>query len=108
MKSEKIYDIAIIGAGPCGLTAAIYSCRQGFSVVVFDKGMPGGQAALTENIENYPGFSEGVNGFELMSRAFAQAASFGAEYVNSEVTRLYLRGQKKRVECAIAILAAQA
>ncbi|MCL2751127.1 MAG: FAD-dependent oxidoreductase [Firmicutes bacterium] len=96
---QKAYDVAIIGAGPCGLTAAIYACRQGLSVILFDKGTPGGQAAQTEKIENYPGFAEGVGGFELMSAAFEQATALcGAEYVGVEVTEIRNpRGKIKRL-----------
>lgn len=74
-----VYDVAVLGAGPAGLTAAIYTAREGMRTLVLDEGMPGGQAALTDRIENYPGFPDPVNGAELMERIYRQALKFGAE-----------------------------
>lgn len=78
-------DIAIIGAGPSGLTAGIYGARAGFKVFLFEKRFPGGQVTSTDLIENYPGFPEPVNGFELADRMRLQAEKFGVKTVNSEV-----------------------
>ena len=60
-----IYDVAIIGAGPAGLSAGVYASRAKLSTVIIEKMFPGGQAAITDKIENYPGFAEGIGGEEL-------------------------------------------
>ncbi len=77
----EAYDVAIIGGGPAGLTAAIYCARENFRTIVIEKAFPGGQAALTAEIENYPGFPDPVSGADLMERVYRQATSFGAEVV---------------------------
>lgn len=92
-----MHDIAIIGAGPAGLTAALYARRAGYSTIVFEMGIPGGQAATTETIDNYPGFPNGVGGSELMMKFFEQATSFGAEVVFEQVDALELEGEVKKV-----------
>ncbi|NTU60547.1 MAG: FAD-dependent oxidoreductase, partial [Deltaproteobacteria bacterium] len=74
-----LYDVAILGGGPAGLTAAIYVSREGLRTLVLEQTLPGGQASLTDRIENYPGFPEPVSGVELMDRVHRQAARFGAE-----------------------------
>ncbi|AGL01453.1 thioredoxin-disulfide reductase [Desulfoscipio gibsoniae] len=74
-----IYDVTIIGGGPAGLAAGIYSSRAALKTLLLEKGMPGGLAASTEFIENYPGFAEGVGGPELMMQMDAQARRFGME-----------------------------
>lgn len=79
---EAVRDIAILGAGPAGLTAAIYAARSLRTVTVIEKGVPGGQIAMTDLIENYPGFPEGISGMDLMSRFEEHARRFGAEFVN--------------------------
>jgi thioredoxin reductase (NADPH) len=73
------YDVIIIGAGPAGLTAAVYASRGGLKTLVLERRMAGGQVAVTEMIENYPGFPEGIGGFELMELMKQQAVRFGAE-----------------------------
>ena len=80
-----IYDIFIIGAGPGGLTAAIYGARAGLSVLVADPGLPGGQMTLTHQIDNYPGFPDGINGFSLGDLFAKQAKRWGAEIITEEV-----------------------
>lgn len=80
-----VYDLVIIGGGPAGLTAAIYGGRAGLKTVVIEQGIPGGQAAQTEKIENYPGFPEGIDGPELSVKMHEQAARFGAEFVSAAV-----------------------
>ena len=77
-------DVAIVGAGPAGLAAAIYTGRGRLSTVVLEKGMPGGQILLTDWIENYPGFPTGVTPFDLMQAFRKQAETFGAEIVSDE------------------------
>jgi thioredoxin reductase (NADPH) len=86
---ENIYDVAIIGAGPAGLTSAIYTSRERLRTLVLEKVMCGGLPATTERVENYPGFPEGIGGMELMRRFKEQAEKFGAEIKEfSEVKRI--------------------
>ncbi len=73
------FDIVIAGGGPAGLACALYAARAGLSVTVFDRGMPGGQVGMTEWIDNYPGFSDGVSGFDLAEKMLKHAQRFGAE-----------------------------
>lgn len=79
------YDTVIIGGGPAGLTAGIYSGRANLKTVILEKGLPGGQIAQTEEVENYPGFAEPISGPELSERMVQQAKRFGAEIVMEEV-----------------------
>ena len=65
---EKIYDMIVIGGGPAGYTAALYAARSGLSVLVLEKLSAGGQMALTEQIDNYPGFESGIDGFTLAKK----------------------------------------
>jgi thioredoxin reductase (NADPH) len=78
--STKMYDVAIIGAGPAGLGAAVYAASEGLSVMVLDRRSFGGQAGTSSRIENYLGFPTGISGLALMGRAFNQAQKFGAEF----------------------------
>lgn len=89
-----MYDLAIIGAGPAGLSAAIYGARARLSTVVIEKMYPGGQAAITDVIENYPGFTEGISGSELAEAMKKQAEKFGAEFLNGEVQKIERQGEK--------------
>ena len=93
-----MHDIAIIGGGAAGLTAALYARRAGYSTIVFEMGVPGGQAATTEVIDNYPGFPNGVGGSELMMKFYEQALSFGAEIKFEQVEHLELKGEVKTVK----------
>lgn len=92
-----MYDVLIIGAGPAGLTAGIYAARGGLKTGIIEMGMPGGQAASTENIENYPGFPEGIGGYELMNKFHQQAEAYGAEFIFEEVQTLELQGTVKKI-----------
>mgnify|MGYP001662082236 CR=1 FL=1 len=69
---EQIYDMIVIGGGPAGYTAALYAARSGLSVVVLEKLSAGGQMALTEQIDNYPGFEDGIDGFTLGEKNAAE------------------------------------
>lgn len=75
---SHVYDVAIVGAGPAGLAAAVYAASEGLSVVVFDRRSPGGQAGASARIENYLGFPTGISGQALAARAFQQTLKFGA------------------------------
>jgi len=86
----KVYDVAIIGAGPAGLAAAVYGASEGLSVIVLDCRAFGGQAGASARIENYLGFPTGVSGMALMARAYNQAQKFGAEIaIPVQVERLH-------------------
>ena len=87
------YDVIIVGAGPAGLSAAIYTGRGRLNTLVIEKGMPGGQILTTDWIENYPGFPEGINPFELMEGFHKQAERFGAQFTSDEVTRIRKEGK---------------
>lgn len=94
---EHIHDILIIGGGPAGYTAALYAARAGLDTVVLEKMSIGGQMALTDIIDNYPGFEDGVEGFTLGMKMQAGAERFGARTIYAEVTKAVLEGDVKRV-----------
>ena len=87
MTEEKIYDVVIIGAGPAGMTAAVYTSRANLSTLMIERGIPGGQMANTEAVENYPGFDT-ILGPELSTKMFEHAKKFGAEYAYGDVTEI--------------------
>ncbi|MCU0608020.1 MAG: thioredoxin-disulfide reductase [Candidatus Edwardsbacteria bacterium] len=88
MPDIPTFDIAIIGGGPAGLTAGLYAGRGGLRAAVVEKLMPGGLVANTERIDNYPGFPEGISGYDLAQRMQAQAAKFGAQFVSDEAAAI--------------------
>lgn len=94
---NKIYDIIIIGGGPAGYTAALYASRAGFDTLVIERMSTGGQMALTDMIDNYPGFEEGVDGITLGMKMQASAERFGAKSEFAEVTDVMLEESPKRV-----------
>lgn len=96
--TDKVYDVLIIGGGPGGYTAALYAARAGLSAVVLEKMSAGGQMALTHQIDNYPGFEEGVDGFELGMKMQQQAERFGAVTEYAEVYEADLAANPKMVK----------
>ena len=89
---SQIYDVVIIGAGPAGLSAGIYTGRGRLKTLILEKGIPGGQILLTDFVENYPGFPDGVVPFELMEKFRAQAEKFGAKIAQDEVEKIKKKG----------------
>ena len=94
---EHIYDMIIIGGGPAGYTAALYASRAGFDTLLIERMAPGGQMALTGDIDNYPGFEQGIDGFTLGMKMQQGAERFGAKTEYDEVTSVELDGEIKRI-----------
>lgn len=101
---DHVYDILIIGGGPAGYTAALYAARAGLDTAVIEKMSIGGQMALTDIIDNYPGFEEGVEGFTLGMKMQAGAERFGAQTLYGEVTEVILEGEVKRIVTTDGVL----
>lgn len=95
---NKIYDMIIVGGGPGGYTAALYGARAGLDVLIIERLSAGGQMNLTGQIDNYPGFPEGVEGFQLSMNMQQQAERFGAKTHYAEVQKLELNGEVKSVQ----------
>lgn len=95
---EKFYDLVILGGGPGGYTAALYGARAGLKVAVIERLSAGGQMALTHQIDNYPGFPEGIDGYSLAEKMQSQAHRFGAETIYAEVKKADLLSEPKRLE----------
>jgi thioredoxin reductase (NADPH) len=95
---RTFYDVVVIGAGPAGMTAAIYTAREGLDTLVIERGAPGGQAGITQIIENYPGFDQGITGEEFARRLTRQVGKFGAEILEAqEVTKVRSNGRYREV-----------
>jgi len=92
------YDVAIIGAGPAGLSAAIYAARGGLKTIVFEKGLIGGQIVVTADVENYPGFEETLSGFEIMEKMRLQTLKFNAVIREESVKGIAFEGLCKVIE----------
>ena len=95
---SDVYDIVIIGGGPAGLAAGVYGSRSRLKTVILQKGKPGGQAATTQELENYPGFSRGTTGPALMEAMAEHARSFGTEIIREEVIDLELDREIKIIK----------
>ena len=98
MPNNHVYDMIVIGGGPGGYTAALYAARAGLDVIVLEKLSAGGQMALTTQIDNYPGFTEGIDGFQLAEQMQQQAERFGTKTEYAEVTGVNLTAQPKVVD----------
>ena len=100
LNKEIVYDMIIVGGGPGGYTSALYAARAGFNVLVLEKFSAGGQMALTHQIDNYPGFEDGIDGFSLADKMKKQAERFGARSENAEVIKVNLTVNPKEIETA--------
>ena len=103
---DKVYDIIVIGGGPAGYTSAIYTSRSGFDTLVLEKFSAGGQMTQTTQIDNYPGFPEGVDGFELGTKMREGAERFGAKTVQAEVLEVNLKDKIKTIKTTDEVLLA--
>lgn len=101
---EPIYDVVIIGGGPAGYTAALYACRAGLDTVVVERMAAGGQMALTDWIDNYPGFEEGIEGFTLGMKMQKGAERFGAKTMYGEVISVDFTGNTKHINMKKGVL----
>lgn len=99
-QQASIHDVVMIGAGPAALSAAIYTTREDIDTVLLEKGVVGGMAAITDWIDNYPGFPKGVAGLEYADNLRAQAERFGAQIEYGEVTEIIDEGKYKRIKTA--------
>lgn len=106
-KGEKIYDMIVLGAGPAGLSAAIYGGRAQMSTLVIEPRMAGGEITLTDMLDNYPGFPEGISGFEFGMLLEKQAARFGAEMVSTFVEMVEPEGKVKKVITSSGVFSGQ-
>ena len=97
-QTVHVHDMIIIGGGPGGYTAALYAARSGLDAIVLEKLSAGGQMAQTHQIDNYPGFEDGVDGYELGQKMLRQAQRFGAQTAYAEVTRVDLMAEPKVIE----------
>ncbi|SET10475.1 thioredoxin reductase (NADPH) [Oceanobacillus limi] len=96
MSEEKMYDVIIAGAGPAGMTAAVYTSRANLDTLMIERGIPGGQMANTEDVENYPGFDH-ILGPDLSNKMFDHAKKFGAEYAYGDIKEVIDHGDYKTV-----------
>ncbi|WP_188454105.1 thioredoxin-disulfide reductase [Virgibacillus oceani] len=96
MSEEQMYDVIIVGAGPAGMTAAVYASRANLETLMIERGIPGGQMANTEDVENYPGYDH-ILGPDLSNKMFEHAKKFGAEYAYGDIKDVIDHGEYKTV-----------
>ncbi len=108
MAKDKVHDLIIVGAGPSALTAAIYTTREDIETVLYERGVVGGLAAITDHIDNYPGFSVGIDGLNLADELRKQAERFGSVIELGEVLAIKDEGQIKVLETTDGDLRAKA
>lgn len=96
--TRRDYHVIIVGGGPAGLTAGLYTSRARLDTLLLEKAVPGGQITMAENVENYPGFPEGINGWDLGTAMLQQVERYGLEKLAAEVTGLELDGELKKVK----------
>ncbi len=100
MSSSTVENVVIVGTGCAGLTAAIYTARANLSPLVIEGSLPGGQLTTTSEVENFPGFPEGVDGFQLMDNLRKQAAKFGARFEQAQVQSVDFTSSPRKLVCA--------
>lgn len=105
---NRNFDVIIIGGGPAGYSAALYTVRSGFSTLIIEKMAPGGQMNETTQIDNYPGFDEGIDGFSLGMKMQSGAQRFGAQTKYAEVKSVQLHGKIKQIETDDGVYTARA
>lgn len=96
MSEEQLYDVIIAGAGPAGMTAAVYASRANLTTLMIERGIPGGQMANTEDVENYPGYDH-ILGPDLSNKMFEHAKKFGAEYAYGDIKEVIDNGDYKTI-----------
>jgi thioredoxin reductase (NADPH) len=108
VQDVPIHDVIVIGAGPAALTAAIYTTREDIGTLLFERGVIGGLAAVTDKIDNYPGFPDGIEGLKLADDLQKQAERFGAVIELGEVSKITDEGKYKRLETTSGDMRARA
>jgi len=104
----KVHELVIVGAGPSALAAAIYTTREDIETILFEKGVPGGLAAVTDWVDNYPGFAKGISGLDLADELRKQAERFGADIRLGEVTSIKDGGDHRILETTDGTIKARA